>query len=200
MIADFSVFALAHYFGLVLSRVCPDIHMLAADGGVSRVWLAEIASSDCLVAFTLPPYARFTQRAALWARERKATIITITDTPMSALGQIADAVLVAVPTGAGLQNSIVTAMAVANALLNGVMAAKGTAALDRYSRSDGLLDEWNSFQLKSNPAAYRTSNRELEASQNLLVAVGRGSGAFTCPNAHGLSSGQDRCVRMLNDS
>jgi DNA-binding MurR/RpiR family transcriptional regulator len=164
----------------VLSRVCPDVHTLAADGGVSRVRLAEIAGSDCLVAFTFPPYAQFAQRAALWARQRKAAIIAITDTPISALGQIADAVLVAAPTGAGLQNSIVAPVAVANALLNGVTAAEGTAALDRYSRSDVLLDEWNSFQLKSNPSAYRTSNREPEASQNLSVATGQGPGAFKC--------------------
>jgi DNA-binding MurR/RpiR family transcriptional regulator len=143
VIADFCVFALSHYFELVLSRVCPDVHTVAADGGISRVRLAEIAGSDCLVAFTFPPYAQFSQRAALRARERKATIIAITDTPISTLGQIANAVLVAAPTGAGLQNSMVAPMAVANALLNGVTAAKGTAALDRYSRSDGLLDEWN---------------------------------------------------------
>jgi DNA-binding MurR/RpiR family transcriptional regulator len=180
VIADFCVFALAHYFGLVLSRVCPDVQTLAADGGVSRVRLAEIASSDCLVAFTFPPYAHFTRRAALWARERKAAIIAITDTPISALGQIADAVLVAAPTGAGLQYSMVAPMAVANALLNGVTAAKGTAALDRYSHSDALFDEWNSFQLKSDPSAHRTSNRKPEASQDLSVATGHGPDAFKC--------------------
>jgi len=148
VIAGFSAFALAHYFGLVLSRLRPDVYTLAADEGVSKVRLAEIADSDCLVAFTFPRYAQFTQRAALWARERKATIIAITDTPISAVGQIADTVLVASPTGTGLQNSMVAPMAVANALLNGVMAAKGTGALDRYSSSDGLFDNLNSFLLK----------------------------------------------------
>ena len=185
VIADFSVSALAHYFGLALSRVCADVHTLAADGGVSRVRLAEIGGSDCLVAFTSRPYAQFTQRGALWARKRKATIVAITDSPTSALGEIADAVLVAAPTGAGLQNAMVAPTAVANALINGVTAAKGAAALDRYNRSDGLLDEWNSFQLKSNPAAYRTSNRELEASQKLSIAPARGPGALKYEDAHG---------------
>jgi len=60
--------------------------------------------------------------------------------------------LVASPTGTGLQNSLVAPMAVANALLNGVMAAKGTGALDRYNSSDGLFDNLNSFLLKLDQA------------------------------------------------
>jgi hypothetical protein len=43
---------------------------------------------------------------------------------------------------------MVAPMAVANALLNGVAAATGTSALERYGRSDGLLDKWDTFQLK----------------------------------------------------
>ena len=39
-------------------------------------------------------------------------------------------------------------MAVANALLNGVAAAKGTSALKRYSHQDRLMDRWDAFLLK----------------------------------------------------
>jgi DNA-binding MurR/RpiR family transcriptional regulator len=35
---------------------------------------------------------------------------------------------------------MVAPMAVANALFNGVIAAKGTGALDRYTTSDSLFD------------------------------------------------------------
>jgi DNA-binding MurR/RpiR family transcriptional regulator len=152
VIAGYSAFALAHYFGLVLSRLRPDTFTITADEGVSKVRIAEIASADCLVAFTFPRYAVHTQRTALWAREQQARIIVITDTPISAVGQIADTVLVASPTGTGMQNSMVAPMAVANALLNGVAAAKGTSALERYSRSDGMLDKWDSFLLKLDQA------------------------------------------------
>ncbi len=152
VIAGYSAFALAHYFGLVLSRLRPDVHTIVADEGVSKVRIAEIGSPDCLLAFTFPRYAVHTQRTALWAREQKATIVVVTDTPISAVGQIADTVLVASPTGTGMQNSMVAPMAVANALLNGVAAAKGTSALERYSRSDGMLDKWDSFLLKLDEA------------------------------------------------
>jgi hypothetical protein len=39
-------------------------------------------------------------------------------------------------------------MAVANALLNGVLAARGTAALERYSQHDQLMNRWDAFLLK----------------------------------------------------
>jgi hypothetical protein len=39
-------------------------------------------------------------------------------------------------------------MAVANALLNGVLAARGNVALERYSQHDQLMNRWDSFVLK----------------------------------------------------
>jgi DNA-binding MurR/RpiR family transcriptional regulator len=131
VIADFSEFALAHYFGLALSRLRPDVHTLAPDGGVSTARLAEIGNSDCLVAFMFLRYAQLTQLAALWARKQKATIVAITNTPLSPVGRVADMVLVVTPSRSGLPNSIVAPMAVANALLNGVRTAGSPAALDR---------------------------------------------------------------------
>ncbi len=148
VVAGFSAYSLSHYFGMVLSRLRPDVHILAADEGVSKVRLAETNALDCLVAFTFPRYAQFTLRCALWGRQQKSTIIAVTDTPISAVGQIADTVLVAAPTGTGMQNSMVAPMAVANALLNGVIASKGTAALERYNSSDALFESLNSFLLK----------------------------------------------------
>jgi DNA-binding MurR/RpiR family transcriptional regulator len=131
VVADFSEFALAHYFGLALSRLRPNVHTLGPDEGISTARFSEIGDADCLVAFTFLRYARLTQLAALWARKQKATIVAITDTPISAVGRVADMVLVVVPTRSGLQNSVVAPMAVANALLNGVRTAGSAAALDR---------------------------------------------------------------------
>jgi DNA-binding MurR/RpiR family transcriptional regulator len=131
VIADFWWFALAHYFGLAASRIRPDVHTLAPDDGISKVRFAEIGDSDCLVAFTFLRYADFTRLAALWARKRKATIIAITETPISAVARVADMVLVVAPTRSRLPNSAVAPMAVANALLNGMRATRSAAAIDR---------------------------------------------------------------------
>jgi DNA-binding MurR/RpiR family transcriptional regulator len=93
-----------------------------------------------------------TQRAALLAKEARAKVIAVTDTPISAVGQIADVILAAASTGAGLQNSFVAAMAIANALLNGVAAANSELTLERYGRLAKLLERLDAFLLKADDA------------------------------------------------
>jgi DNA-binding MurR/RpiR family transcriptional regulator len=146
--AGFSTFPVANYFGLILDRLRPDITLLASSDAFANVRLAEIKSEDCVVAFTFPRYAASTHRIALWSKEQDAKVIAVTDSPISAVGQIADVLLLAASTGAGMQNSLVAPMAVANALLNGVLASRGTAALERYSQHDRLMNRWDSFLLK----------------------------------------------------
>jgi DNA-binding MurR/RpiR family transcriptional regulator len=146
--AGFSTFPVANYFGLILDRLRPDITLLASSDAFANVRLAEIKSEDCVVAFTFPRYAASTHRIAVWSKEQGAKVIAVTDSPISAVGQIADVVLLAASSGTGMQNSLVAPMAVANALLNGVLAARGTAALERYSQHDQLMNRWDAFLLK----------------------------------------------------
>jgi hypothetical protein len=59
-----------------------------------------------------------------------------------------------------MQNSMVAPMAVANALLNGVAAARGSSALERFSRHDRLMNRWarscsNSMAPTERPAVLR---------------------------------------------
>jgi DNA-binding MurR/RpiR family transcriptional regulator len=148
--AGFSTFPVAHYFALVLDRLRSDISLLASNDAFATPRFVEIASDDCVLAFTFPRYAAATHRIVMWAKEHKAKVIAVTDTPISAVGQVADIVLIAGSAGPGLQNSLVAPMAIANALLNGVAAAKGTTAHERYNRHDRLMHRWDAFMLKPN--------------------------------------------------
>lgn len=149
VVAGFTTFPVAHYFALVLDRLRTDVSLLASNDAFATPRLVEIKPEDCVLAVTFPRYARGTHRVAMWAKENKAKVIAITDSPISALGQVADVVLLAASAGTGMQNSMVAPMAVANALLNGVAAVKGTSALERYSRHDRLMNLWDAFLLKS---------------------------------------------------
>ena len=149
VVAGFSTFSVAHYFAQVLDRLRSNISLLGSNDALMPARLVDIKPEDCLLAFTFPPYAKATYHVAMWAKENKAKVIAVTDSPIAALGQIGDIVLLADCTGIGTQNSMVAPMALANALLNGVAAAKGTSALKRYSRHDGLMHRWDAFLLKS---------------------------------------------------
>jgi DNA-binding MurR/RpiR family transcriptional regulator len=148
VVAGFTTFPVAHYFALVLDRLRGDVSLLASNDAFATPRLVEIKPEDCVLAVTFPRYARGTHRVAMWAKENKARVIAITDSPISALGQVSDVVLLAASAGTGMQNSMVAPMAIANALLNGVAAVKGTSALERYSRHDRLMNRWDSFLLK----------------------------------------------------
>jgi DNA-binding MurR/RpiR family transcriptional regulator len=148
IIAGFTTFPVAHYFALVADRLRSEISLLASNDAFATPRLVEIKPEDCVLAFTFPRYAAATHRVAVWAKEHKAKVIAVTDSPISALGQLADVVLLAFSAGTGMQNSMVAPMAIANALLNGMAALKGTSALERYNRHDRLMNRWDAFLLK----------------------------------------------------
>jgi DNA-binding MurR/RpiR family transcriptional regulator len=150
VVAGFSTFPVAHYFALILDRLRSDISLLASNDAFATPRLVEMKPEDCVLAFTFPRYASATHRIVMWAKDNKAKVIAVTDSPISAVGQVADVVLLAASAGTGMQNSLVAPMAIANALLNGVAAAKGTTALERYSRHDRLMNRWDAFLLKLN--------------------------------------------------
>ena len=148
VVAGLSSHPAAHYFALILDRLRSDVILLGNDDALAHARLAEISAGDCMVAFTFPRYAVATHRAVQLAKENKAKVIAVTDSPISAVGQAAEIVLIAASAGTGLHNSLVAPMAVANALLNGMVVAKGTSGLERYGRVDRLMNKWDALLLK----------------------------------------------------
>jgi DNA-binding MurR/RpiR family transcriptional regulator len=152
VVGAFNAHSVAFFLGLALDRIRGNTTVWSGDMTLQASQLLELGPDDCLIAFTSAPYAVSTQRVAQLAKEAKAKVIAVTDTPISAVGQIADVILAAASTGAGLQNSFVAAMAVANALLNGVAAANSALTLERYGRLAKVLGRLDAFLLKADDA------------------------------------------------
>jgi DNA-binding MurR/RpiR family transcriptional regulator len=149
---SFNAYSVAFFLGLALDRIRGHTTVWSGDMTLQASQSLGLGPDDCLIAFTSAPYAVSTQRAALLAKEARAKVIAVTDTPISAVGQIADVILAAASTGAGLQNSFVAAMAIANALLNGVAAANSELTLERYGRLAKVLGRLDAFLLKADDA------------------------------------------------
>ena len=152
VVGGFSTFAVAHYFAMVLSQLRANVSLLASNDGSEALRLVEIEAEDCVIAFTFPHYAEGTRRIAVWAKERKAKVLAVTDSPITAVGQLADVVILALATGTGLHNSMVAPIAVANALLNAFATAEGATASERFARSNRLMHRWDAFLHKSESA------------------------------------------------
>jgi DNA-binding MurR/RpiR family transcriptional regulator len=152
VVGSFNAYSVAFYLGLALDRIRGNTTVWSGDMKLQASQSLDLGPDDCMVAFTSAPYAVSTQRAAQLAKEARTKVIAVTDTPISAVGQIADVILAAASTGAGLQNSFVASMAIANALLNGVAAADSAHTLERYGRLAKVLGRQDAFLLKADDA------------------------------------------------
>jgi DNA-binding MurR/RpiR family transcriptional regulator len=142
---------IAQYMALALSRLRADTFLLGTNEEESALML-QVTDQDTLVAFTFPPYASRTLRIVRLLKSQGAKIIAITDSPISPVGQLVDIVLAVLSSGMSTQNSHVPALALANALINAVVAATPATALDRYRRVMQLMNEGDAFVLKGGEA------------------------------------------------
>ena len=141
-------FAVAYYAALALDRIRGETQLLNGEDHALASRLIALQPEDALLIYTFPPYASSSVRAAKWAKRQKVQMIAVTDTPISPVGQLVQIVLPTISSGVGAQNSLVAAMAVTNALLNGVTLARKADAMDRYGRVMKLMNEWDQFVLK----------------------------------------------------
>lgn len=147
VVGGVTALSVAYYAAVTLDRVRPRVALL--DGSpVPTGPLLDMQDGDALLAFSFPPYARSTLGAIDAARRRSARVVAVTDSPISPLRGKVDVLLPATVSGIGAQNSLVAAMAVANAIVNGV-SGRVPGALERYSDTIGLLDEWDTYLLQS---------------------------------------------------
>lgn len=139
--------AIAFYAALALDRMRGETVFLDREAFAASS-MRSLTSADALLVFTFAPYASSTLRITNTARRLGASIVAISDTPVSPVGQRVDVVLPALASGLSTQNSIVAPLAVTTALLNGVIAASPDA-LGRYAQIVQIMNEWDTYVLKA---------------------------------------------------
>jgi DNA-binding MurR/RpiR family transcriptional regulator len=141
-----TTFSVAYYTAVSLDRVRGVVALLPGNPPPTGAVL-DMGEGDVLLAFTFAPYARSTRGVLAAAKRRGASVIAVTDSPISPLRSQVDVLLPAAVSGIGTQNSLVAAMAVANTIVNGV-SGRSPEALERYSDTVRLLNEWDVFVLE----------------------------------------------------
>jgi DNA-binding MurR/RpiR family transcriptional regulator len=147
VVGGVTAFSVAYYTAVTLDRVRDRVALLTG-APVPTGPLLEMEEGDVLLAFSFPPYAKSTFAAIAAAKRRGASIVAISDSPISPLRGSVDILLPAAVSGIGTQNSLVAAMAVANVLVNGVSSLM-PGAIERYSDTIRLLDEWDVYLLET---------------------------------------------------
>jgi DNA-binding MurR/RpiR family transcriptional regulator len=138
--------ALAAYAALTLERIRGQAFLIENLGGRQVPALFSASSEDALLVIGFAPYSADTIQIIELARARGMTLIGVTDTPISPVGQRVDIVLPTRVSGRGAQNSLVAPVAVLNVLLNGTTAALGDS-MTRYDQLMKAMDRWGLFVL-----------------------------------------------------
>lgn len=113
-----STAALANFMGYYLNFMFDNVHIVTASGaGEMFEKLVSVGAEDAVIAFSFPRYSTATAKGAQFCRTTGATVIGLTDSRLSPLGQSCDHVLVAKSDMVSLVDSLVAPLSVVNAMI-----------------------------------------------------------------------------------
>jgi DNA-binding MurR/RpiR family transcriptional regulator len=146
VIGGMTAFSIAYYAAVTLDRVRDGVLLLRGEP-LPTGPLLDLGEEDVVLAFSFPPYAKSTLDAVRATKARGASVVAVSDSPISPVRDSVDVLLPVVVSGIGAQNSLVAAMALANVIVNGVTLAV-PAALERYAETVELLSGWDVYLLQ----------------------------------------------------
>ena len=142
-----SVAPLASFLGYYLNYMFNNVHVIS---GVSEGEMFEkivgVNSNDAVIAFSFPRYSASTTKGARYCCSAGATVIGITDSKLSPLGQCCDHVLVAKSDMVSLVDSLVAPLSMINALIVAIAAKKEKEIARTFESLERIWDEYNVYE------------------------------------------------------
>ena len=140
-----SATAIASFLGFYFNLIFPNVVLMQVTA-VSEVFeqMLHIGPEDVMIGISFPRYSRRTVKAMEFARDRRATVIAITDSQASPLAPIADHTLLAKSDMASFVDSLVAPLSLVNALI----VALGRRMDNDLSATFGQLEQiWDEYQI-----------------------------------------------------
>ena len=140
---------LAEFFGHYLNFIFPNVHTVTS--GVSDVFeqIARISDEDVLIGISFPRYTRHTVKAMKFDRSRGATLIAITDGPLSPLHAEANLCLMAKSDMASFVDSLAAPISLINALIVALSQRRRTQVTDYFDKMENIWSEYRVYLGKS---------------------------------------------------
>jgi DNA-binding MurR/RpiR family transcriptional regulator len=140
-----SCFPIAFSFHYAYRMFRGDVQLLDGHGGTFSDGLRDIGSGDAMFAVSIDPYTAETVQAVAHAKERGATVVSLTDTLVSPLATNADHVLLVRCDGPPFFGSLAAALAVVEALIVVLVANAGEEALRAIAESERQLETFAAY-------------------------------------------------------
>lgn len=142
-----SAAALASFMGYYLNFMFSNVHMVTSSGDSEMFEkLVNVGAEDVVIAFSFPRYSALTAKGAQYCRTTGASVIGLTDTKLSPLGQASDYVLVAKSDMVSLVDSLVAPLSVVNALIVALAADKEQTLAKTFDSLERIWEEYNVYE------------------------------------------------------
>ena len=144
-----STAALANFLGYYLNFMFKNVHIVTASG-TSEMFekLVGVGPKDAVIAFSFPRYSTATVKGAQYCRTTGATVIGLTDSRLSPLGQNSDYVLVAKSDMASVVDSLVAPFSVVNALIVALASGREAVITKTFDTLERVWAEYNVYEKK----------------------------------------------------
>ena len=159
---------LAAFFGFYLNLICDNVTTVDTNSS-SEIFeqLIRIGEEDVIIGISFPRYSMRTLKALEFASNRKAKVITLTDSIHSPMNLYSSCNLIARSDMASIVDSLVAPLSVINALVVALCMKKQKEVV---STLETLEEIWGEYQVYSgdelNPVSSSFSVKRTEAARN----------------------------------
>ena len=142
-----STAALENFFGYYMNFMFSDVHVVTASGAHEMFEkIVSVGPEDAVVAFSFPRYSTTLAKGVRYCRNTGATVIGLTDSRMSPLGQNCDHVLLAKSDMLSLVDSLAAPLSVTNALLVALAAEREQELARNFGNLENIWEEYNVYE------------------------------------------------------
>ncbi len=142
-----SVAPLANFLGYYLNYMFNNVHVVSGFGTAEMFEkIVGVNAEDVVIAFSFPRYSSSTTKGVQYCRSTGATVIGITDSKVSPVGQCSDHVLIAKSDMVSLVDSLVAPLSIINALIVAVAARKEKELSRTFANLERIWDEYDVYE------------------------------------------------------
>ena len=142
-----SVAPLANFLGYYLNYMFNNVHVISgSSAGEMFERIVGVNSDDVIIAFSFPRYSASTTKGARYCRSAGATVIGITDSKDSPLGQCSDHILIAKSDMVSLVDSLVAPLSLVNALIVAIAAKREKELSQTFANLERIWDEYDVYE------------------------------------------------------
>lgn len=141
-----STASLASFLGYYLNYMFPNVRVVTASGSSEMFeQIVGCTEEDVVIAYSFPRYSTTTAKGAKYCRSTGATVIALTDSASSPLGQNSDHILLAKSDMVSLVDSLVAPLSVTNALIVALASKREKELAKTFDSLEHIWEEYHVY-------------------------------------------------------